>query len=71
MLKGIYDGMIMDMKPNHEEILWLIEQAEKLEEAQTKLNGIRGVIEILSSDSDEQKLQSIKDILDNPNYDGF
>lgn len=37
MLNSIYDGMAMDMKPNHEEILWLIEQAEKVKEYEKAL----------------------------------
>jgi hypothetical protein len=36
-----------------------------------KINGIRAVIEVLSTDTDEQKLKRIEDILNNNHYDGF
>lgn len=49
----------------------VIKRIQELEQAQMKLNGIRGIIEILSPHSDEQKIQAIKDILDNPDYEGF
>jgi hypothetical protein len=44
---------------------------QKDEMNQDKINGIRAVIEVLSTDTDEQKLKRIEDILNNSHYDGF
>jgi hypothetical protein len=40
MLQSIYDSLIMNMNPNHEEILWLLEQAEKVKKYEIALKEI-------------------------------
>jgi hypothetical protein len=44
---------------------------KKDEMNQDKLNGIRAVIEVLSTYTDKQKLKRIEEILNNNHYDGF